>query len=112
MEKIVSCAKLAGIDQEIEAMPMRYDTRVGDISESLSSGQKQRMLLARALYPEPKILLIDEATANLDRENEEKILDHICNLSITRICVTHKPETAAKADRIINLEAGKLAYAS
>lgn len=112
IDKIVSCAKLAGIDQEIEAMPMRYDTRVGDISESLSSGQKQRMLLARALYQEPKILLIDEATANLDRENEEKILEHICNLSITRICVTHKPETAAKADRIINLEAGKLAYVS
>ncbi len=111
IERIKQCAQMAGIHGEIDQMPMKYETRVGDISESLSSGQKQRILLARALYQNPKVLLIDEATANLDQENEDKILDQICDLKITRICVTHKPETAARADKILNLDNGKLTCA-
>src|SRR4029077_20941071 len=69
-ELVEQCAKHAAIHDEISAMPMGYQTLVGDMGSSLSGGQKQRVLLARALYKKPKILALDEATSHLDINNE------------------------------------------
>src|SRR5690606_36420278 len=64
------CAELAAINLDIEAMPMKYESLVGDMGTTLSGGQKQRILLARALYRQPKILFLDEATSHLDTRLE------------------------------------------
>ncbi len=103
MERIYECAKLAAIHCEIIQMPMNYNTLIGDMGTSISSGQKQRILLARALYRRPKILFLDEATSHLDINNETLVNDHIKQLNITRIIVAHRPETINSADRVISL---------
>jgi ATP-binding cassette subfamily B protein RaxB len=101
------CAKVAGVHDEILAMPMGYHTLVGDMGTILSGGQKQRVLLARALYRRPKILFLDEATSHLDVENEARIGEAIASLDITRIMIAHRPQTISIADRILSLEKGK-----
>lgn len=105
---VVHCARLAAIDAEIAAMPMAYDTLVGDMGTVLSGGQKQRVLLARALYKRPAILFLDEATSHLDIGKEQEVNDAIRALDITRVIVAHRPETIASASRVIYLEGGKL----
>ncbi|MFZ6754714.1 peptidase domain-containing ABC transporter [Undibacterium sp. Dicai25W] len=100
---IEECAKLACLHEEILAMPMGYNTLVGDMGSALSGGQKQRLLLARALYRRPQILFMDEATSNLDVSLEFQINENIKRLSITRIAVAHRPQTLAMADRVIDL---------
>ena len=102
-ERLIGCAQLAGIHQEIMAMPMTYNSLIGDMGSSLSGGQKQRLLLARALYRRPRILFLDEGTAHLDIENERKINRSLARLEITRIIVAHRPDISAGADRIISL---------
>jgi ATP-binding cassette subfamily B protein RaxB len=106
------CAKVAGVHDEILAMPMGYHTLVGDMGTILSGGQKQRVLLARALYRRPKILFLDEATSHLDVENEARIGEAIASLDITRIMIAHRPQTISIADRILSLEKGKFVEVS
>lgn len=79
MARVEKCARAAAIHDEIEAMPMGYQSLVGDMGSALSGGQMQRMLLARALYPNPAILMLDEGTANLDAESERKIITALSN---------------------------------
>jgi ATP-binding cassette subfamily B protein RaxB len=100
-ERMIRCAQLAGIHEEIMAMPMTYNSLVGDMGSSLSGGQKQRVLLARALYREPSILFLDEGTAHLDLQNERHINESLTRLGMTRISVAHRPDISAGADRII-----------
>ncbi|MHB8846924.1 MAG: peptidase domain-containing ABC transporter [Burkholderiales bacterium] len=102
------CAAMAGIAVEIEAMPMRYNSRIGDMGTILSGGQKQRILLARAFYKRPKILFLDEATSHLDSTKENEVNVAIKSLNITRIIIAHRQETIAMADRVITLVAGKI----
>ncbi len=102
------CAKLAAIDDEIKAMPMGYESLIGDMGTSLSGGQKQRVLLARALYRKPKILLLDEATSHLDVKLENAVNCAIRNASMTRIIVAHRPETILSAERVIRLDQGHI----
>ena len=97
------CATMAGIHDEIMAMPMGYQTLVGDMGNVLSGGQKQRILIARALYQKPKILFLDEATSHLDINKEYQINEMIKSLGITRVMIAHRSETIASADRIIQL---------
>lgn len=108
MERVREVARMAQIDGEIEKMPMGYETLVGDMGSVLSGGQLQRVLLARALYPEPKVLILDEGTANLDAENERKILDVLRSLRITRIAVAHRPATLEAAGQVYSVKSGTL----
>jgi ATP-binding cassette subfamily B protein RaxB len=98
---MIHCARLASIHHEIMAMPMAYNSLVGDMGSSLSGGQKQRVMLARSLYREPRILFLDEGTSNLDVENEKRINNSLKNLKITRINVAHRPEISTGTDRIL-----------
>ncbi len=104
-ERMLDCARAAGIHEEIAAMPMGYNSLVGDMGSSLSGGQKQRVLLARALYRRPKILFLDEGTAHLDVEREKQINARLRELRITRISVAHRPAMAEGADTVIRLSA-------
>src|SRR5262249_22159814 len=100
---MVECARLAGVDDEIMAMPMSYNSLIGDMGGSLSSGEKQRLLLARALYRRPRILFLDEGTAHLDVDNERHINENLKDLQITRINVAHRPGVSSGAHRIFRI---------
>lgn len=76
---------------------------VGDMGSSLSGGQIQRVILARALYRNPRILILDEATSHLDIARESAINDAIKYMSVTRVIIAHRPETILSADRIIQI---------
>lgn len=102
-EWLRECAKIANIHNEIELMPMGYDTLTGELGEGLSGGQRQRIFIARALYSRPGILFMDEATSHLDEDNELLINEAISSLSITRVIIAHRPSTIASANRIIDL---------
>ncbi|WP_199504834.1 peptidase domain-containing ABC transporter [Qipengyuania sp. YIM B01966] len=108
MDRVREVARLAHIHDEIEAMPMGYESLVGDMGSILSGGQLQRVLLARALYPGPSLLILDEGTANLDEANEQKILSALKELKITRIGVAHRPATIMAADRVVRIEGGRI----
>ena len=99
--RMISCAQL--VHNEVMAMPMTYNSLVGDMGSSLSGGQKQRLLLARALYRRPRILFLDEGTAHLDLENERHIHHSLMQVRMTRISVAHRPDISAGADRIIRI---------
>jgi ATP-binding cassette subfamily B protein RaxB len=100
---MIACAQLAAVHEEIMSMPMTYNTLVGQMGSSLSSGQKQRVLLARALYRQPRILFMDEGTAHLDLQNERTVNESLRRLRITRISVAHRPDIAAGADRFLHV---------
>jgi len=108
MDDIHAAARAAAVHEEILAMPMGYESLVGGIGIALSSGQKQRVLLARALIRRPRLLLLDEATSHLDVDRERTINSRIAALDITRIVIAHRPETIASADRVINLAEGRI----
>lgn len=107
-ERIILSAQAAAIHADIAAMPMGYETLVGDMGSTLSGGQKQRVLLARALYRDPAILLMDEGTSHLDIEHERQVNAAISGLGITRIVIAHRQETIAAADSIYAMVDGKL----
>jgi ATP-binding cassette subfamily B protein RaxB len=107
-EAIEHFARLAAVHDDIAAMPMAYNTLIGDMGAALSGGQKQRILLARALYKRPRILFLDEATSALDVQKERAVNDAIRSLKLTRVIIAHRPETIASAERVIVLQAGKV----
>lgn len=102
------CATLAQLHEDIIALPMGYQTLIGEMGSSLSGGQKQRLLLARALYKRPRLLILDEATSHLDVTNEILIGNTLRGLGLTILLIAHRPETIASADRVITLNNGKL----
>lgn len=99
MLRVHEVARMAQIHADIMAMPMKYDSLVGDMGSTLSGGQKQRVLLARALYGRPRVLFIDEGTAHLDAGNEAAINATLADLDITRIIVAHRAESIRSAER-------------
>ncbi len=107
-DRIIECARLAAVHDEIQAMPMGYQTLVGELGSTLSGGQRQRVLLARALYKRPRVLLLDEATSALDVEAERAVNRAIRDLSLTRVIAAHRPETIASASRVVQLQGGRV----
>ncbi len=99
--QIESCARLARIHDAIVKMPMGYNTLIGDMGSTLSGGQQQRILLARALYKRPSILFLDEATSHLDTALEQQITQAISGLQLTRVVISHRPETFRASSRVI-----------
>ncbi len=107
-ERIVRACRAAAIHDEILAMPMGYDTLVGDMGSTLSGGQRQRLLLARALYREPRILILDEGTSALDSTREQLVNLAVADLGITRIIIAHRLETILSAKRVYRLQDQRL----
>ena len=105
-QRIEHCARQAAVHDEIVAMPMGYNTLIGDMGTVLSGGQKQRVLIARALYRQPSLLLLDEATSHLDVANEKTVSAAIRAARVTRIIAAHRPETIRSTDRVISLDQG------
>lgn len=105
---IHDCARASNIHDEIMALPMGYQTLIGELGSTLSGGQKQRVLLARALYKKPTILVLDEATSHLDIANEHKVNAALGGLKLTKIVIAHRPETILAAQRIVELKNGKI----
>ncbi len=101
-------AKYAQIHDTIIAMPMGYQSLIGDMGNALSAGQRQRIMLARALYRVPDALFLDEGTANLDEETEAIIGDRLARLKITRIAITHRPALVERSDIVFRLTDGKM----
>ena len=108
MERVIASAVAASIHEDIARMPMQYETLVGDMGSTLSGGQKQRVLLARALYRQPKILVMDEGTAHLDTAHERAVNAAIADMGITRIIIAHRRETVEAAERVLVMAGGKL----
>ncbi|MBN2679640.1 thiol reductant ABC exporter subunit CydD [Acidithiobacillus montserratensis] len=104
-------AKNAHALEFIEALPQGFDSMIGDLGQGLSGGQIQRIALARAFLKNPPLFILDEATANLDMENEALVLDAMQRLiqGRTAIVIAHRLATAERADHIIVLEAGRVA---
>jgi len=111
MDKIIEAARLAGIHDDIESMPEGYETHIGERGVRLSGGQKQRLSIARAILRDTPILILDEATASVDVETENRIKDAINGIAGTRtlVVIAHRLSTVRKADIIIALEHGVIA---
>jgi len=109
-EKLRDAAKIANIHAFIESLPMAYQTKIGSEGHGLSMGQKQRILIARAVYKNPEFLFFDEATSALDSQNERIIVDHMNTFlkNRTAVIVAHRLSTVEKADQIIVLEKGRV----
>jgi ATP-binding cassette subfamily B protein RaxB len=90
------------------AMPMAYESLVGDMGSALSGGQKQRVLLARALYRSPRLLVMDEATAHLDGPTEARVNASLREMGLSCVVVAHRDSTIANADRVLELERGRI----
>jgi ABC-type bacteriocin/lantibiotic exporter with double-glycine peptidase domain len=108
LERLRHAARLACVDDVIDAMPAGYASRVGENGNLLSGGQRQRLSLARALAHQPALLLLDEATSALDLPTEARIHANLAGLGCTRIVIAHRLQTVKDADRILVLDAGRL----
>ncbi|WP_026518696.1 ATP-binding cassette domain-containing protein [Butyrivibrio sp. MC2021] len=108
-EEAWEAAEIAGIADDIRAMPMGMHTVVSDGQGVISGGQKQRILIARAIAPKPRILIFDEATSALDNITQKKVSDALDNLKCTRIVVAHRLSTIRNCNRIMVLSDGKIA---
>ncbi len=102
-------AETAGIADDIRAMPMGMNTIISEGSGGISGGQRQRLMIARAIAPKPKILIFDEATSALDNITQKQVSDSLAKLKCTRIVVAHRLSTIKECDRIIVIDKGKIA---
>lgn len=102
-------AKIASFDEDIEKMPMGMYTLISEGQGGISGGQKQRLMIARAVAPKPKILILDEATSALDNVTQKAVSEAIDTLKCTRIVIAHRLSTIKNADRIIYINEGHIA---
>ena len=101
-------AEKAGIAQDIREMPMGMFTMIGEGAGGISGGQRQRLMIARAIAPKPKILMLDEATSALDNITQRQVSDALAELKSTRIVIAHRLSTIKACDRIIVLDKGRI----
>lgn len=102
-------AEMAGIADDIRSMPMGMHTIISEGSGGISGGQRQRLMIARAIAPKPKILMFDEATSALDNVTQKKVSQSLDSLKCTRIVIAHRLSTIRQCDRIVLLDHGKIA---
>ncbi len=108
MDDAWAAAELAGIADDIRAMPMGMHTIISEGSGGISGGQRQRLMIARAIAPKPKILMFDEATSALDNLTQKKVSESLDGFKCTRIVIAHRLSTIKQCDRIIYLDKGKI----
>ena len=101
-------AELAGIADDIRAMPMGMQTLISEGQGGISGGQKQRLMIARAVAPKPKILIFDEATSALDNRTQKQVSEALDELKCTRIVIAHRLSTIRNCDRILVLDQGRI----
>ena len=109
-ERLVNAAQIANIEEYIDKLPLGYNTKIGSSGNGLSMGQKQRLLIARAVYKNPEYLFFDEATSALDANNERKIIENLEQFfkGKTVVVIAHRLSTVKNADQIVVLENGKI----
>lgn len=109
-KKLEQAVEAANIKEYIESLPLGYNTRIGNDGHGLSTGQKQRLLIARAIYKNPQYIFFDEATNSLDAKNERVIIENLERFfkGRTVVVVAHRLSTVKKADQIVVLEKGKI----
>lgn len=108
MEEAWQAAEIAGIADDIRKMPMGMHTIISEGSGGISGGQKQRLMIARAIAPKPKILMLDEATSALDNITQKHVSDSLEKLKCTRIVIAHRLSTIKQCDRVLVLDKGKI----
>jgi ABC-type bacteriocin/lantibiotic exporter with double-glycine peptidase domain len=101
-------AELAGLAEDIREMPMGMYTLISEGQGGISGGQRQRLFIARAVAPKPKILLFDEATSALDNLTQKQVSDALDQMKCTRVVIAHRLSTIRQCDRIIVLDQGKI----
>ena len=111
MDEVVEAAKKASCHEFITALPDGYETVIGEGGATLSGGEKQRIAIARAIMKDAPIIILDEATANVDPENEKELTEAIENLTRqkTIIMIAHRLKTVRNADQIVVIDKGKVA---
>ena len=109
--RVEEAAMVANIKEYINSLPLKYDTKIGPDGVGLSQGQKQRILIARAVYKNPPFILLDEATNALDAKNERVIVENLARFykGRTVVVVAHRLSTVRDADKIIVLDGGRVA---
>ncbi|CDN30413.1 ABC transporter ATP-binding protein [Mucinivorans hirudinis] len=110
MKRVNKAVDIANIREFIESLPLRYNTKIGSDGHGLSTGQKQRLLIARAAYKEAEYIMFDEATNSLDANNERVIMDKLQGFfrGKTVVVVAHRLSTVRSADKIVVLEGGEV----
>lgn len=108
IDRAWEAAELAGIAQDIRDMPMGMHTVIAEGSGGISGGQRQRLVIARAIAPRPRILMLDEATSALDNLTQKKVSDSLESLKCTRVVIAHRLSTIRHCDRIIVLDKGRI----
>ena len=110
IEQVKKAAKIACISDFIETLPLKYNTVIGEDGIDLSQGQKQRLLIARAVYKSPPFIFLDEATNSLDADNENLIVHNLSEVynNKTVIVIAHRLSTVMNADKIIVLHKGRI----
>lgn len=109
--RLREAARIGNIQEYVQSLPLRYNTKVGEDGVSMSQGQKQRVLIARAAYRNPDYLFFDEATSSLDATNEKEIMDNLAEFcrGKTVVVIAHRLSTVKSADQIVVLDKGAIA---
>ena len=108
LEEAWHAVRLAGLEADVKAMPMGMHTMLTDGGTSFSGGQRQRLMIARALARRPRVLLLDEATSALDNRTQSIVTEAVAGLALTRVIIAHRLSTIEKVDRVLVLDQGRL----